>query len=740
LDTNFTNDTSQEVWHDTYKYHEDSDINATLQRVAKAVASAENPEKREEVEADFNEILENFAFCPGGRILANAGTEFTGTSMMNCFVGPKPEHDQDSIEGILEVLKTQSLTLKSEGGWGMNFSFIRPRGTFIHGVGIETPGAVKMMELFDTSSQVITEGSGTKSKTKKAKNKIRKGAMMAMLFCWHPDIEEFVTAKQSPGKLTKFNISVACTNEFMDLIVKIDELRKKGASQDEIDRIDTWDLVFPDTTHPEYKKAWTGNIVHWKEQGFPVIVHKTIKASALWDLISKSTYNRNEPGIYFVDIANKTHLLNYIKECDIQATNPCFSGETYIAVADGRSYVTIKELAEEGKDVPVYSYNIESGEVEIQYGRAPRVTGKDQKLLRITLDNGSFIDVTPEHKFVTMDGRELKAFQLSKGDSLPRFIRAKEPVEKGGKDYYRIRTSTIDSSKRIFEHRLIAQFNDPAKWNSLYDANKKSGWVTGGIVVHHKDHNGLNNTPDNLEIMSWGAHTALHSSLSYPGSSNPMYGKQHSAETKEKIGLKTKLRCQEPEYKEKLRKSIKDSVTEETKAKISQRRTEYELNRRIDEAIKTGLTPILVDDELYVEKACEVTGKLFRVPWIHRTRSYGYDISPMQVQHIKEKALASSKAMYAEQAKHNLHLQVMAFKDLQQELGRTPLRKEFEKYCREKKLPFRPNSKTNNEFIPKSWPDFLKVAAEYNHRVVSVKELPGLHTVYNITVDKNHYH
>ena len=89
-------------------------------------------------------------------------------------MGTKPNYDQDSLEGIFGTLLAQSKTLKSEGGWGMNFSFIRPRGAFIHGIGVETPGAVKYMEIFDKSSDIITAGSGLKSKNKKAKGKIRK--------------------------------------------------------------------------------------------------------------------------------------------------------------------------------------------------------------------------------------------------------------------------------------------------------------------------------------------------------------------------------------------------------------------------------------------------------------------------------------------------------------------------------------------------------------------------------------
>ena len=339
--TQFIDDFSREVWFTTYKHHSDNSINDTLARVAKAVASAEKNDLKEEWEEKFLELLSNFKIVPGGRILANAGTDWKGTTWMNCFVGPKPKYDQDSLEGIFSVLLSQAMTLKSEGGWGMNFSFIRPRGSFIYGIGVETPGAVKYAELFNTSSDIITAGSGKKKTNKEGKIKIRKGAMMGILDCWHPDIEEWITAKLQDGRLNKFNLSVNCSNEFMDRIVEIkfieNELKKidkqnftsQEASlavglQSKIEELNKWDLVFPDTQHPKYKEEWDGNISLWKSKGYPVKVYKTINILDLWNLIMASTYERNDPGVLFLDRANESHCWNYGgPEAHIASTNPC---------------------------------------------------------------------------------------------------------------------------------------------------------------------------------------------------------------------------------------------------------------------------------------------------------------------------------------------------------------------------------------------------------------------------------
>lgn len=327
--TTFQDSFSQEVWRTTYKDHKDNDINDTFWRVATAIASVEITEDlRQKWANNFYEMMTSFRVVPGGRIVANAGTDFKGTSLINCFVSPSPIHDADSMVGILETLRAQTLTLKSEGGWGHNFSVLRPRGAFINGIGVETPGSVKFMELFDKSSEIITAGSGTKSLNKKAKGKIRKGAMMGVLDVWHPDIIEFITAKQTSNRLQKFNVSVNCVDEFMEQVLKVYDLKKKGL-QSEAEQI-TWDLIFPEPTHAKYKKEWKGDIRDWKAKGYPIHIYKTVKVEWLWNLITQSTYNRNEPGVLFLDRANKFNQLNYAEK--IVSTNPC--GEQQLSHAN----------------------------------------------------------------------------------------------------------------------------------------------------------------------------------------------------------------------------------------------------------------------------------------------------------------------------------------------------------------------------------------------------------------------
>ena len=226
----------------------------------------------------------------------------------NCFVDGFIGKDQDSMESIMDALKRQAMILKSEGGYGFCADVMRPRGGFIQGIGNESPGSVKMLDMWDTQSSVITEGSGQKGKNKNAKVKIRKGAQMVTMSCWNPAIEEFITAKQTPGRLTKFNMSVLVTDDFMNAV----------------ENNLPWNLEFPDfeLAHDDYETQWDGNLNLWKSKGLPVRTWKTFnKANELWDVIMKSTYNRAEPGVLFVDTMNKFNNLYYNEY--ISATNPC---------------------------------------------------------------------------------------------------------------------------------------------------------------------------------------------------------------------------------------------------------------------------------------------------------------------------------------------------------------------------------------------------------------------------------
>lgn len=347
-----------------------------------------------------------FKFIPGGRILANVGVKGRPkATAYNCYVYNPHDFgvkDIDSIEGIFKTLAKSAKILASEGGIGINFTFIRPNGEIISGTGVRTPGVVKFMQLWDKSSDIITRGS-TKPLRKdvkdKLKKKTRKGAMMGVMSISHPEIRDFITVKQQANTLTKFNLSVLVPDRFMQA-VENDEM---------------WQLVFPDTSYASYEKDWDGDLEKWIKEGKPVIVHQELKARELWDLITLSTYNRNEPGVLFYDTFNNYNPLSYCQT--IITTNPCLTGDTLIAVADGRNAVTIKQLTQQGKEFPVYSMG---QKVQIVKGKAFK-TKQNATVVKVVLDDNTMFTCTPDHKIMLRNGKYREAKDLKENDSLMPF-------------------------------------------------------------------------------------------------------------------------------------------------------------------------------------------------------------------------------------------------------------------------------------------------------------------------------
>lgn len=313
--TKFKDSFSEEIFNQTYRFGLEKDINERHSKVAENLAQVENPNIQKKWKNNFMDLLEDFKFVPGGRITSNAGTHLKGTTYINCFVSGFRGEDQDSMSSIMDELKRQALILKSEGGYGFCANVMRPRGAYVNGIGGDSPGAVKLLEMWDTQSSVITAGSGFDKNQNRGKKKIRKGAQMVTMSIWHPDIVEFITAKQTPGRLTKFNMSVLITDEFMDSVKHKKE----------------WNLEFPNyEAHAEdYKKYWDGNIKQWKARGLKTQIYKKFESAVeLWDMIMSATYHRNEPGVLFIDTINRWNNLYY--EEYIQATNPC--GEQVLPV------------------------------------------------------------------------------------------------------------------------------------------------------------------------------------------------------------------------------------------------------------------------------------------------------------------------------------------------------------------------------------------------------------------------
>ncbi|GAV20511.1 ribonucleoside-diphosphate reductase alpha chain [Mariprofundus micogutta] len=298
---------SLDIWDKKYRLKDkfnnnvDDGIEATYERVAKALAAVEDEDKRDEWFAKFTWALANGAI-PAGRIMSNAGAEAhkPATSTINCTVsGTIP----DSMDGILSMVHEAGLTLKAGCGIGYEFSTLRPKGAYVSGAGAYTSGPLSFMDIYDKMCFTVSSAGG------------RRGAQMGTFDISHPDAMDFIRAKREDGRLRQFNLSCLITRDFMEAV-------KNDAD---------WDLVFPATQteidDPETRIVFRTvanppkDATHDDRGRVACKVYKTIKAQRLWDVIMASTYDYAEPGFILIDEVNDMNN-NWFCE-DVRATNPC---------------------------------------------------------------------------------------------------------------------------------------------------------------------------------------------------------------------------------------------------------------------------------------------------------------------------------------------------------------------------------------------------------------------------------
>ena len=280
---------SDDVLREKYLKPGESSIEELYDRVAKALASVEAEPARARHEKAFRQNLEAGAIG-AGRIMSAAGTDIQAT-LINCFVQPVGDCiqgvDDEGYPGIYEALREAAETMRRGGGVGYDFSRIRPRGAQVKATASMASGPCSYINVFDQSCATV-ESAGS-----------RRGAQMGVLRIDHPDVQEFITAKRTPGRWNNFNVSVGVSDAFMQAV------------QADAD----WELVH--RAAPGEALRATG--ARQREDG--LWVYQTVKARALWDVIMKSAYDFAEPGILFLDNINTDNNLRYCER--ISATNPC---------------------------------------------------------------------------------------------------------------------------------------------------------------------------------------------------------------------------------------------------------------------------------------------------------------------------------------------------------------------------------------------------------------------------------
>jgi len=654
------------------------------------------------------------------------GNPYKVISLSNCFCIGQPA---DSWGGI--CLKDQEIAQvsKRRGGIGACISSLRPKGMLVKNSAVTSDGIAVFMDKFSETSKGVAQGG-------------RRGALMLCLDCRHPEILTFINIKRDLKRVTGANISVKWHDDFFET------LEKDGKYM----------LRFPVDVLPENAK-----------------IVKEVDAKDIWNAFISSAWESAEPGCFYWDTMIGQSITDEYASDGFATigTNPCVTGETLVYVADGRGNVPIKQLAEEGKDIPVFCYD-DKGKIAIRTMRNPRVTGYNQQIYKVKLDDGYVVRCTGNHKFRLIDGSYKEARDLVFGDSLKTLTKYEASIKdifpeanSNSQDYFWINNGFASCYS---EHRIIME-------------NFLGRKINTGEVVHHIDYNAKNNSLDNLKLISRDDHNKLHCQNMF-GEKNPMrraktewseerwnqYSENMSKAVKgdkngrylditndellEKAIELTEIigrRFSKNEWQDYAKNnSIPIEFSEWRKeffgsvvglAKMAAEKCGFDHlddPRLVDTLVKMtdmGYDASIKNHEVFVKKQCERCGKDFEIQHGLREISFCSQLcGSLEVLRKNGKSMTEKSQLWYENRSIKLkNDQCSAFTTLKNKLSRVPQKKEWEKECKSQNIPFRLGTKYGFS----TFSELTEKAELYNHRVVSV-ELDVIEDVYNGTVDNFH--
>ncbi len=263
----------------------------------------------------YYDLMVEKRFFPNSPTFTGAGTPLG--QLAACFVLEIADDMGKKPSGIFQTLRDAALIQQTGGGNGFAFSRLRPSGCLVNSSAGKATGPVGFLRVYDQAFGEVAQG-GT-----------RRGANMAVLRVDHPDVEEFIACKSSEHAITNFNISVGITDSFMQAVENDED----------------WELVFPDVKHPDYKN-FSGTLEQARDAGIPILVYKRLRARDLFNRIVKQAHHNGEPGMLFLDAANRQNPVPHLYQ--LEATNPC--GEQWLGPYENCCLGSINLAQHLGKD------------------------------------------------------------------------------------------------------------------------------------------------------------------------------------------------------------------------------------------------------------------------------------------------------------------------------------------------------------------------------------------------------
>jgi ribonucleotide reductase alpha subunit len=622
---------------------------------------------------------------------------------------------EDNMESILEWYRNEGMIFRGGSGSGINLSRLRSSNEQLSKGG-KASGPVSFMRGADSIAGTIKSG-----------GKTRRAAKMLVLNMDHPDVVEFIWCKAKEEKkayalgeagydMTSLdadgwisiqyqnaNNSVRVTDEFMRAVVEDKD----------------WHL----------RAVTTGEIA------------ATHKARDLMRQIAEAAWECGDPGLQYDTTVNDWHTCP--NSGRINASNPCcVTGDTLIAVADGRNAVPIRELV--GQQVPVYAWDHRQGKTAIARMWNIGIKRQQVPIYRVTLDDGSSFRATDDHLIMLRDGSYRQVKDLTAGDSLnPFHSKVRQPS-----NWRTARRYVYTGQGWRVQYRWV--------WEAV------NGKQPDGYHIHHQDFDSLNDRLDNLQLLLAEEHQALHRepmlgdnnparrcmtdewrahiAPAVRGEKNPHYGKPHPPETRAKMRAAAAQRWSNPQQHAQASARAQQQVAA---ARAAGRRLGREPGERFERCCPACRQSFVTarEEQIFCSSVCRYSPLgLAMIGAKGGASRRGRSLSPDHREKLRLASMAAArpedKRRAGEQSLRNQCLKaarLLMDAGCEIRLAEWDAWRETARTLGARHVPYR----TTLERFFASEADLQEPAAHYNHKVVSV-EFDGVEDVYDGTVDGHH--